>query len=395
MTETNTKLKILAVPANTGGCSYYRIIMPMQKLVEHFPNEVEVRFNENPLGATKSDDGRIGPPPPDFVPEDIQWADIVFTQNISNFGGPYTLEVLKTAKELGKFFIYDTDDLLTDLYKGHRLYDLYIDNGLSELTKVIYANSDLVTVTQQKFAERVAPFVRHNLAVVRNAIDYNLPCWNLPKQKPVKKSICRIGWVGGIHHEEDVKEFKGVALGLNAKVGPENIWWSLFGRPPMGEGLPRDWQQDVWDNYTKIITGGMKHRNFGVYTARPSHDYGGFYTAVDLNIAPLQFNNFNDSKSEIKLMESGRYGIPLIASDVGCYSDIIVNGETGFLIPKDNPRSTWVKTLSKAVKDRKLRAEMGKNLKSITDDLYDINKQIVHRFNLYKEIYDKWKNQNT
>jgi len=80
---------------------------------------------------------------------------------------------------------------------------------------------------------------------------------------------------------------------------------------------------------------------------------------------------------------------------VGCYSDIIVNGETGFLIPKDNPRSTWVKTLSKAVKDRKLRAEMGKNLKSITDDLYDINKQIVHRFNLYKEIYDKWKNQNT
>ena len=45
----STKLKILAVPANHGGCSYYRIIMPMQKLAEKFPDKIEVVFELNPL----------------------------------------------------------------------------------------------------------------------------------------------------------------------------------------------------------------------------------------------------------------------------------------------------------------------------------------------------------
>ena len=43
------KLKILAVPANHGGCSYYRIIMPMQKLIQKCPDDVEVVFELNPL----------------------------------------------------------------------------------------------------------------------------------------------------------------------------------------------------------------------------------------------------------------------------------------------------------------------------------------------------------
>ena len=47
--ENREKIKILAVPANYGGCSYYRIIMPMEKLQEKFPDEVEVRVNLNPL----------------------------------------------------------------------------------------------------------------------------------------------------------------------------------------------------------------------------------------------------------------------------------------------------------------------------------------------------------
>jgi hypothetical protein len=42
--------------------------------------------------------------------------------------------------------------LLTDLYEGHRLYGVYKEHKLDEITKAIYANSDLVTVTQRKFA---------------------------------------------------------------------------------------------------------------------------------------------------------------------------------------------------------------------------------------------------
>ena len=47
---TEEKLKILCVPANEGGCSYYRIIAPMRKLEELYGDKVEVRWDKNPLG---------------------------------------------------------------------------------------------------------------------------------------------------------------------------------------------------------------------------------------------------------------------------------------------------------------------------------------------------------
>ena len=59
-------------------------------------------------------------------------------------------------------------------------------------TKFIYNNSDLVTVTQRKFASRVAPYCNPNntLAIVKNSIDYNLPCWNMERvPKPNRRSL--------------------------------------------------------------------------------------------------------------------------------------------------------------------------------------------------------------
>jgi glycosyltransferase involved in cell wall biosynthesis len=110
------------------------------------------------------------------------------------------------------------------------------------------------------------------------------------------------------------------------------------------------------------------------------------YANIDLAIAPLQFNNFNDSKSEIKVAECGRYGIPLIATDCGCYDETIKNGETGYLISPDNPRSEWVSRMIKVVKDKKHREEMGQNLKRITDEHFNINKNVQGRIDLYHEI---------
>ena len=41
-----SKLKILACPANEGGCAYYRVILPMSKLQEKCPDEVEIKQNQ-------------------------------------------------------------------------------------------------------------------------------------------------------------------------------------------------------------------------------------------------------------------------------------------------------------------------------------------------------------
>jgi len=380
------KLRILACPSNEGGCAYYRIIMPLQKLEEKCGDEVEIRWNSNPLGA----DPKTGKTLPDWKPTDFEWADIVFTQNIHNFGGHYTVNILKCAFDHGCFTHFDTDDLLTDLYEGHRLYKVYKEQKLDEITKFIYSNVDLVTVTQRKFAERIMPYVRNALVVIKNAIDFNLPSWNVPRMSTKQ---CRIGWAGGIHHDVDVKEFASVPLGVNSKCGVENIHWGFYGRPPMPmeDGKPKpDWQQDVWDGYERTMTIGMKgkRKNYDIFFALPTHEYGKMFSNMDLCIAPLEHNAFNDSKSEIKAIEAGHYGLPLIATNTGCYDELIVNGETGFLIDPENKRKDWVNAISKVVKDKKLRDRMGRNLKKIVDKNYDINNIVQGRLELYRQLMD-------
>ena len=96
-------------------------------------------------------------------------------------------------------------------------------------------------------------------------------------------------------------------------------------------------------------------------------------------------NDFNDSKSEIKIAECGRYKVPLVASNVGCYDEIIVNGETGFLIDPKKGISEWVKVLTKVAKDPGLVKRMGENLHKITEEKFDMNKTAGQRLALYKE----------
>ena len=182
------RLKIFVSPANQGGCSYYRAWLPFLKLQEKYPELVHVIFDMNPMNWNKEipPNGQVDDPSPNF-----KACDVFFTQNISNYGGMYTLNCLKYAHENGAITHYDNDDLLTELYKGHRLEGVYRDNKLDELTKVLYGSVHIVSVTQRKFADRIKEYLSGALLVIKNSIDFDLPMWNLPKNPPL---LPRLPW---------------------------------------------------------------------------------------------------------------------------------------------------------------------------------------------------------
>ena len=164
----------------------------------------------------------------------------------------------------------------------------------------------------------------------------------------------------------------------------------FFGRPPIDPDDPKkeDWQNDVWDNYQKILLHGFKgEKNWYVHPALPTHMYGLIFAHIDIAIAPLQMNDFNDSKSEIKVAECGRYSVPLIASNVGCYDETIVNGKTGYLIDPKAPKSEWVKVLTKVIRDKKHRDSLGHNLHQVTEEFFDLNKVVSKRLDLYRDTF--------
>lgn len=377
----NRKLRILGVPANAGGCAYYRCLNPLKVLQEEFPDKVEVRFNENPLMLDTSS-GQF-PLAKDL--EDMNWADVILISNILKFGGPYTARVVGIGKELNKFVHFDTDDLLTGLYKEHKLFGVYKEHQLDEITKSIYYYSDLVTVTQSKFAERIKPFVRGGLAILKNAIDYNLPAWNAPRATP---KYTRIGWAAGIHHKRDVEVIKSVPHLVNQKVGRENVKWDFYGAPPPDPRKPKDWQEEVWPEYRAALLSGFKgQKNWQIHYALPPDNYGIYIANMDVSIAPLEMNDFNDSKSEIKVAEAGRYKIPLVASDVGCYNEIIKNGVNGYLIDPKAPKSEWVRILTKLCKDKDHRIELGENLHKVTEKYFNQRTACAHRLEVYRQAF--------
>ena len=146
---------------------------------------------------------------------------------------------------------------------------------------------------------------------MKNAIDYRLAGWNHPK---VLSKAVRIGWAGGIHHNPDVKVFSSVPHLVNQKVGRENVFWDFYGMPPppKDEKEKKDWQNNVWNHYKAELLRGFKgQRNWNTHYAVGPADYGIFYANMDIAIAPLQMNPFNDSKSDIKVAEAGRYKVPL------------------------------------------------------------------------------------
>lgn len=78
---------------------------------------------------------------------------------------------------------------------------------------------------------------------------------------------------------------------------------------------------------------------------------------MDVALAPLEMNNvFCEAKSEIKFVEAGALGVPVVASRVGSYRDAIKNGVTGFLASKEEE---WVTALRSLIEDATLRARMG------------------------------------
>ena len=261
----------------------------MKMLEEEYPDLVEIRYTDNPLQL----DEKTGQMPEIEKLDDMNWADIVFAANILKYGGPYTARVCGVAKQLGKFFHFDTDDLLTELYEEHHLHGVYKDNKLDDITKFCYANADLVTVTQPKFAVRIQPYVRGGLAVIPNVLDYTLPCWNHPKVNP---KFTRVGWAAGIHHREDVKVFSRVPHLVNQKVGAENVKWDFYGHPPPGQ-KKGNWEDNVWNEYKQSLLKGFKgNKNWQIHYALPPDSYGMYVANMDVAIAPLQMNAFNDSK---------------------------------------------------------------------------------------------------
>jgi glycosyltransferase involved in cell wall biosynthesis len=78
---------------------------------------------------------------------------------------------------------------------------------------------------------------------------------------------------------------------------------------------------------------------------------------MDIALAPLETDNiFCRAKSEIKFVEAGALGLPVVASKIDPYRGSMSDGRNGFLATGEKE---WTQALLSLVQDSQLRIALG------------------------------------
>ena len=404
-----SKIKILVVPSDRTGVSYFRSTIPHIKLEEYYPNDFYIDIDYEPQ---LNDD------------EYLKQYDLIHYHR--TLGEYDNLEkVLKKCDELGIVTLMDIDDHWSP-GPNHPAWDIIKQH---ELDKKIATNLRLsrnVITTTPVFAEEIKR-LNKNIFILPNAIN---PEEKQYQSNTEKSDRIRIGWLGGSSHLKDLEILGGVAgnfkkAGLLDKIQFVLCGYDLRGTLTMidrktGEQKQRNItpKESVWYKYEQIFTDNYsivseKYKKFllsfeeGEYEdvenepyrrvwTKPITSYATNYNLFDISIAPLKESIFNKVKSQLKVIEGGFHQKALVAQDFGPYQidiknvykrggEIDLNGNA-ILIPTNKNNKFWFKHLKRLVENPDLIKSMGENLYNSVNGKYDMKSVCEERKNIYVSL---------
>lgn len=229
-------------------------------------------------------------------------------------------------------------------------------------------------------------------------------------------------WCGN-SHLHDLQPVQGMVnrlLTYRDKIQMVLCGFDLRGKkiyidPETGEQKERQIEpkETVWYKYEKLFTDDYKllgndevyynhlmrfdfNANFDdvdkayrrVWT-KPVNQYGESYNKFDVSLAPLENNDFNAVKSNIKVLEAGFHKKPIIAQNIPPYQIDIKHGVNGFLIDEKKNHKDWYKHAKKFVDNTNLIQEMGEALYETVKDKYDLRNVNKDRLDLLKWLVNK------
>lgn len=215
------------------------------------------------------------------------------------FGGGIAL--LKRMKADGVKIIVDWDDFF-ELDPSHYLYETFRAHNFEEQAIAFLSYADVVTVTTELLAAKLRPYHR-NIVVIRNALPFDKSQFTLSTDK---SSGTPVVWAGGASHADDLQVVTWAMedYSLLTLAGYENI-------DKVAKGTHKEMSAQEWLKIKNTFEGVNL-----VPAVADIKNYMQVYDTHRLAIAPLIDNEFNRCKSNLKILEAGAKGIPIICSKV-------------------------------------------------------------------------------
>lgn len=288
----------------------------------------------------------------------VREADVVVVQYLHTFEALALVEALKACHP-DKVFLTEIDDNILETPTYNEAHDQYSPSSKYRDVVVEQMKAlDGIVVSTPYLAKLYKEFNKH-VYVVPNAVDFG--AWkNLAV--PAHPGEVRIGWAGALNHYEDLSTIEAPLKEYLAKNKGVSFHL-LFG----GDDRFKDQSKIVWHKrWTKINKYQRTLAGLG----------------FDIGIAPLVDNGFNRAKSNLRKLEYGALGIPVLASNVGHFKETVKHGKDGFLF---NDPKEFVEHLDRLVKDEKLRKLMGRYNHLDVKTRFNLDVVAAHYVDVLKE----------
>lgn len=282
--------------------------------------------------------------------------DILVLFRCANYDWAEMKELLEKYKDENIPILYDVDDYLLD-----RITECDRKKVMETINKC-----DGITVTTGYLAKLYRDKLNKKVWIIQNSI--NPEQYKLAKQlsKPQKKNTVTICYLCGTNtHDKDFSCIEKVLYEV-LSAHPE-VKLYLIG--PLSQSC-------LFEPIKKQII-RMKYM--------PYLQLQCLTAEMDINIAPLVIDDFNQSKSELKIFEAALVGVPTIASPIEPYKNLISSGVNGYIA---YTQEDWKEQLETLIASPELRKKMGMRAKEDFVEHYRIENVAETAIQIYQELID-------
>ncbi len=304
----------LVHPADLFGCGHYRMMQPFLAMKE--------------AGLL---DGAISTGLMQVVDLERYSPDAVVLQRQI---GEERLQAMQRMQRFSRAFkVYELDDYLPNLplksaSREHMPKDILrsLRRGLGFVDRFVVSTHALAEAFSGLHGE---------IVVCENRLPSTW--WNGLQTQRRQGDKPRVGWAGGSSHTGDLELITDVVRDL-----ADEVEWVFFGMCP-----------EALKPYVHEYHEGV-----------PIEDYPARLAALnlDLGLAPLEYNLFNECKSNLRQLEYGACGIPIICTDIRPYQEGQQAGLPVTLVK--NRYKDWVDAIRMHISDLDATARMGDELQA-------------------------------
>ncbi len=223
--------------------------------------------------------------------------------------------------------VFGEDDLMFALPPSNPFFSKVYKDMKKRMRRALEL-ADRAVVTTEPLAQALAG-MSGDIRIVPNYLRTSI--WGDLHSQRRAGARPRVGWAGAQQHGGDLELIAEVVRQTAAEVD-----WVFFGMCP--------------DSIRPHI------REFHRAVAFPDYPAKLASLNLDLAVAPLERNNFNEAKSNLRLLEYGILGWPVIASDVFPYQD-------GPVCRVANNPAAWIRAIRERVSDLDALAREGDQLR--------------------------------